>query len=65
MISTAAMIQLGRVKGNKMVDMQLTNHKLVNRGVKMIMDELKVTEQEASALLSQFGNVRKAIESKR
>jgi N-acetylmuramic acid 6-phosphate etherase len=48
-----------------MVDMQLTNHKLVNRGVKMIMDELKVTEQEASALLSQFGNVRKAIESKR
>jgi N-acetylmuramic acid 6-phosphate etherase len=65
MISTTLMIKLGRVKGNKMVDMQLTNHKLVNRGVKMIMDELKVTEQEASALLSQFGNVRKAIESKR
>jgi N-acetylmuramic acid 6-phosphate etherase len=65
MISTAAMIQLGRVKGNKMVDMQLTNHKLVNRGVKMIMDELKVSEQEASDLLSRFGNVRKAIESKR
>ncbi|MCX8489712.1 MAG: N-acetylmuramic acid 6-phosphate etherase [Cyclobacteriaceae bacterium] len=65
MISTAAMIQLGRVKGNKMVDMQLTNHKLVNRGVKMIMDELNVSEQEASDLLSRFGNVRKAIDSKR
>jgi N-acetylmuramic acid 6-phosphate etherase len=65
MISTSAMIQLGRVKGNKMVDMQLTNHKLVGRGVKMIMDELMVSEQEASDLLSRFGNVRSAIEGKR
>lgn len=65
MISTAAMIQLGRVKGNKMIDMQLTNHKLVNRGVKMIMDELHVSEEEASNLLARFGNVRKAIESKK
>lgn len=64
MISTAAMIQLGRVKGNKMVDMQLTNHKLVNRGVKMIMDELRVTEAQAEDLLKKFGNVRKAIEGK-
>lgn len=63
MISTAAMIQLGRVKGNKMVDMQLTNYKLVNRGVKMIMDELQVSEQQAEALLRKFGNVRKAIEA--
>jgi N-acetylmuramic acid 6-phosphate etherase len=64
MISTAAMIQLGRVKGNKMVDMQLTNHKLVNRGVKMIMDELQVSEIQAEELLKKFGNVRKAIEGK-
>lgn len=63
MISTAAMIQLGRVRGNKMVDMQLTNYKLVNRGVKMIMDELHVTEEKAEELLKKFGNVRKAIES--
>ena len=63
MISTAAMIQLGRVKGNKMVDMQLTNHKLVTRGVKMIVDELHISEQQAEALLRKFGNVRKAIEA--
>ncbi|MFM8835161.1 MAG: N-acetylmuramic acid 6-phosphate etherase [Cytophagales bacterium] len=65
MISTAAMIQLGRVKGNKMVDMQLTNHKLVNRGVKMIMDELRMPQQQAEELLKKFGNVRRAIESTR
>jgi N-acetylmuramic acid 6-phosphate etherase len=65
MISTASMILLGKVKGNKMVDMQLTNHKLVNRGVKMIMEELTIGEKEAEELLKQFGNVRKVIESKR
>lgn len=63
MISTTAMIQLGRVKGNKMVDMQLTNYKLVNRGVRMIMDELHVSEEQAEALLKKFGSVRKALES--
>jgi N-acetylmuramic acid 6-phosphate etherase len=63
MISTTAMIQLGHVKGNKMVDMQLTNHKLVERGVKMIMDELKIDTQKAEKLLQQFGSVRKAIDS--
>ncbi|MFL9843259.1 N-acetylmuramic acid 6-phosphate etherase [Flavobacterium rhizosphaerae] len=63
MISTAAMIQLGRVKGNKMVDMQLSNHKLVGRGVKMIMDELNIPEEEAIALLEKYKNVRKAIEA--
>jgi N-acetylmuramic acid 6-phosphate etherase len=63
MISTATMIQLGRVKGNKMVDMQLSNHKLVGRGVKMIMDELNISEEEAAELLEQYKNVRKAIES--
>ena len=63
MISTVTMIQLGRVKGNKMVDMQLSNHKLVGRGVKMIMEELNIPEQEAAGLLEQHQNVRKAIES--
>ncbi|WP_297334697.1 N-acetylmuramic acid 6-phosphate etherase [Flavobacterium sp.] len=63
MISTTAMIQLGRVKGNKMVDMQLSNHKLVGRGTKMIMDELNITEEEAATLLEKHKNVRKAIES--
>lgn len=65
MISTAVMIQLGRVKGNKMVDMQLTNHKLVKRGARMIMEELKVSAEEAEVLLSKFGSVRKAIDSRK
>lgn len=65
MISTSAMIKLGRVKGNKMVDMQLTNHKLVNRGTRMIMEELSVGEEEAERLLRQFGSVRKAVESRK
>lgn len=65
MISTATMVQLGRVKGNKMVDMQLTNQKLVNRGTHMIMEELKVSEEEAERLLREYGSVRKAIDSRR
>jgi N-acetylmuramic acid 6-phosphate etherase len=65
MISTATMIQLGRVKGNKMVDMQLTNNKLVNRAVKMVMDELQVSEEIASELLKKYGNVRGVIEAKK
>ena len=63
MISTATMIQLGRVKGNKMVDMQLSNNKLVGRGTQMIMDELGIPESEAAALLDKYKNVRKAIEA--
>ena len=63
MISTATMIQLGRVKGNKMVDMQLTNNKLFNRGVRMIMEETGTDVQTASDLLEKYGSVRKAIES--
>jgi N-acetylmuramic acid 6-phosphate etherase len=65
MISTSVMIQLGHVVGNKMVDMQLTNHKLVQRGVKMIMDELQIDKSTAEKLLLEFGSVRKAIESVR
>jgi N-acetylmuramic acid 6-phosphate etherase len=65
MITTTSMIRLGRVKGNKMVDMQLTNKKLVNRGTRMIMEELSVDEVEAERLLKEFGSVRKAIEGRR
>jgi N-acetylmuramic acid 6-phosphate etherase len=61
MISTATMIQLGRVKGNKMVDMQLSNDKLVDRGVRMIMGEIPVSYEEAAALLKEHGSVRKAV----
>lgn len=63
MISTSVMIQLGKVKGNKMVDMQLSNNKLIDRGVKMIMQEINVDETTAKQLLEKHGNVRKAVES--
>jgi N-acetylmuramic acid 6-phosphate etherase len=63
MISTAVMIRLGKVKGNKMVDMQLSNHKLVDRAKRMIMDDIPVTYQEAAALLEKYGNVRSAIDA--
>lgn len=63
MISTAAMIQLGKVKGNKMVDMQLSNIKLVDRGVKMIMEEVPVSYEEASKLLKKYGSVRNAVDN--
>lgn len=61
MITTTSMIQLGRIKGNKMVDMQLSNHKLVDRGTKMIMQELNIPEKEAKMLLNIHRNVRIAI----
>lgn len=63
MISTATMIQLGKVKGNKMVDMQLSNSKLVDRGVKMIMGEIPVSYEEAAELLANYGSVRKAVDN--
>lgn len=62
MISTAAMIQLGKVKGNKMVDMQLSNNKLVDRGIKMLMRELNIEFREAQTLLETHKNVRSAIQ---
>jgi len=62
MISTSAMIQLGKIKGNKMVDMQLSNNKLIKRGIKMLMDELKVNEEDARLLLEKYGSVRNAID---
>jgi N-acetylmuramic acid 6-phosphate etherase len=64
MISTTVMIQLGRVEDNKMVNMQLTNEKLVDRGVKMVMNHLKITDYElARKLLMSHGTVKKAIEN--
>ncbi|MGZ3753989.1 MAG: N-acetylmuramic acid 6-phosphate etherase [Mucilaginibacter sp.] len=62
MLSTAVMIQLGRVKGNKMVDMQLTNHKLVDRGTRMVMNETGLDEGTAADLLKTHGSVRKAVD---
>ena len=61
MITTATMIQLGKIKGNKMVDMQLSNHKLVNRGTQMLANELDISESKAKNLLNKYGNVRNAI----
>ncbi len=61
MISTSVMVKLGRVKGNKMVDMQLTNNKLIDRGTRMIMEELGVSEKTAGRLLQKHGSVRKAV----
>lgn len=63
MISTACMIQLGRVKGNKMIDMQLSNNKLVDRGTKMVMDSLAINESSANKLLLKHGSVRNAIKN--
>jgi N-acetylmuramic acid 6-phosphate etherase len=63
MLSTSLMIKLGKVKGNKMVDMQLTNNKLVDRGTRMLMEETGLDEQKASYLLKKYGNVRKAVEA--
>jgi N-acetylmuramic acid 6-phosphate etherase len=63
MLSTTIMIQLGRVKGNKMVDMQLTNHKLVDRGTQMVMEELNIDHDHAADLLIRYGSVRKAVEA--
>jgi len=63
MISTAVMVQLGRVKGNKMVDMQLSNQKLVERGTKMLMKALDIEENAARELLLREGSVRKSMEA--
>ena len=63
MISTAVMIRLGRVKGNKMVDMQLSNNKLVDRGTIMVMKALNISYDEANELLKEHGSVRKAVQS--
>lgn len=63
MISTSVMIRLGRVKGNRMVDMQLSNNKLIDRGTRMVMEGLKVDYAVANELLRHYGSVRRAIEA--
>jgi N-acetylmuramic acid 6-phosphate etherase len=62
MVSTSVMIQLGRVKGNKMVDMQLSNAKLVSRGTRMVMHQTGLDQAESEKLLKENGSVRKAVE---
>lgn len=64
MVSTATMIRLGRVRGNKMVDMKLSNTKLIDRGVKMVMQATGIEDYEtAKALLLEFGSVRMAVDA--
>ena len=63
MISTSVMIQLGRVKGNRMVNMQLTNQKLVDRGTRMVADELGLDYEQAKRLLLLHGSVKKAVDA--
>lgn len=66
MISTVAMIRIGRVEDNRMVNMLLSNEKLVDRGTKMVMEALGITDYDkANALLLQFGSVKKAIDAKK
>ena len=63
MITTSVMIQLGRVKGNKMVNMQLSNQKLIDRGTRMIVEELGLYYDQAKALLLMHGSVKKAVDA--
>ena len=63
MITTSSMIKLGKVIGNKMVDMQLSNNKLVDRGTKMIMDKTSISSEKAKELLLKHGSVREAIKN--
>lgn len=65
MISTSVMVKLGRVRGNKMVDMQLNNDKLVDRGIRMVMQETGLNREQAAALLEEKGNVRLAVDAVR
>ena len=63
MISTCLMIKLGHIKGNKMVDMQLSNKKLLDRGTRMISEALSISSEESLSLLVKYGSVRKAIDT--
>jgi len=63
MLSTSVMIKLGKVKGNKMVDMQLSNAKLVKRGTRMIMEATGIDNDQAFELLMKYGSVRAAVEA--
>ena len=63
MISTALMIRVGRVKGNKMVNMQLSNNKLVDRGTRYLMEGLGLNYEDAQNSLNQYGSVIKALDA--
>ena len=63
MLTTTSMIQLGKVKGNKMIDMQLSNNKLIARGEKMLVNELDINQEKATKLLQKFGSVRNALKN--
>ncbi len=63
MLTTSTMIALGKIKGNKMVDMQLSNNKLLERGIKMLIKELNISSKEAEVLLKTHNNVRSAIKN--
>jgi len=63
MISTSLMIKLGKVRGNKMVDMQLSNTKLIDRGVRFVSDELSISYSEAEKRVKKYKSVRQAIDS--
>jgi N-acetylmuramic acid 6-phosphate etherase len=63
MLSTTLMIKMGRIKGNKMVNMQLTNNKLVERGTRMLVDELGIPAAEAKELLLKHGSVKKVLDT--
>lgn len=65
MISTSVMIQLGKVRGNRMVDMQLSNHKLVVRAENMVMEELGISRDLAESLLQKYGSVRASVDAYR
>jgi N-acetylmuramic acid 6-phosphate etherase len=63
MLSTSVMVKLGHVQDNKMVDMQLTNHKLIERGTRMVQEATKISQEEAKSLLLAMGSVRKAVDA--
>ena len=65
MISTSLMIRLGRVIGNRMVDMQLSNYKLIDRGTRMVMESLSVDENTARELLLKHGSVRSTLDAQK
>jgi len=62
MVSTSVMVRLGRVRGNRMVDMRLSNEKLIDRGTRMVMEALGTGYEEANALLREHGSVRRAVD---
>jgi N-acetylmuramic acid 6-phosphate etherase len=63
MITTTTMIKLGRVKGNRMVNMQLSNQKLVDRGTRMVMEELHLEYDQSQRLLLMYGSVKNAVDA--